>query len=80
MSREIDYAGLDRWITGNYGEDFFRDEEDEDEDEEMPPHTEAEVFELYKDIQRWKQRALTAEQLVEEFREQLIKLQPDCPF
>jgi hypothetical protein len=28
--REMDGAALDRWITGNYGEDFFRDEDNED--------------------------------------------------
>lgn len=36
-------AALDRWITGNYGEDFLRDESDEDEVEMSPEDQAAEA-------------------------------------
>lgn len=36
----LDRADLDRWITGNYGEDAFRDEEEPSDYQEEPPFCE----------------------------------------
>lgn len=35
----LDHAALDRWITGNYGEDQFPDDGDYDEEYDVPYDT-----------------------------------------
>lgn len=32
--QDLDRNALDRWITGNYGEDFFPDDGDQDEEDQ----------------------------------------------